>query len=59
MAKEQLQKVDIKTWFLELCTLHHLCNGQKLFSNTKARSVDFVTVGGHVIQTEEISTVLI
>lgn len=61
MVKEQrLQKLGAdSTWFLDLCALCHICNDQKLFSNLKAKSIDFVTAAGQVIQIEEIGTVSI
>ena len=59
MAKEQLQKVDTDTWFLDSCASRHLCNNRKLFSNTKTKSIDFVTAAGQVIRTEEIGIVSI
>lgn len=43
MAKK-LKKLDIDTWFLNLYTFCHLCNNQKLISNTKAKDINFVTV---------------
>ncbi len=61
MVREQeLQKLGAdSTWFLDSCASRHLCNDRKLFSNLKAKSIDFVTAAGQVIRTEEIGTVSI
>lgn len=61
MVKEQgLQKLGTNnTWFLDSCASRHMCNDQTLSSDLKAKSIDFVTVAGQVIRTEEISTVTI
>lgn len=61
MVKEQkLQKVDKATnWFLDSCASRHLCNDRKLFTSTRAKSIDFVTAAGQVIWTEKIGTVSI
>lgn len=59
MVKKQLQKVDTDIWFLDSYASRYLCNNRKLFSNTKAKSIDFVMAAGQVIQTEEISTISI
>lgn len=47
------------SWFLDLCISRHLCNDWRLFTNTRAKSIDFVTAAGQVIRTEEIGTVSI
>lgn len=36
-----------------------MCNDRQSFSNTRAKSIDFVTAAGQVIRTEEIGTVSI
>lgn len=63
VAKRPLQSQKTKTgsitWFLNLCASRYLCNDQSFFSNTRAKSIDFVTAAGQVIQTKEIGTVLI
>ncbi len=60
MAKEQLQKLGAGgTWFLDSCASRHLCNDRKLFSDLRAKSIDFMTAAGQVIRTEEIGTVSI
>lgn len=42
---QQMQKVKVSsTWFLNLCTSYHLCNNQSLFTNIRAKSIDFVIV---------------
>lgn len=57
---KKLHPLDIAdTWFLDLCASQYLYNNRKLFSNTKAKSIDFVTVAGQIIQTKEIDTVSI
>lgn len=61
MVKEQRFQI-IRTnslWFLNLCAFHHLCNDQMLFSNLKAKSIDFVIAVRQVIQIKDISTVSI
>ncbi len=57
MVKEQrdIQKPNI-SWFLDLCASRLLCNDRRLFSNTRAKSIDFVTAAGQVIRIEEIGT---
>lgn len=59
VKKQQLKKEDTDTWFLDSCASRYLCNNWKLFSNTKAQRIDFVTAVRQVIQTEEIGTVSI
>ena len=51
--------MDTNTWFLDSCASRHLCNNHKLFRSTHAKSIDFVTAAGQVIQINEISTVAI
>ncbi len=46
-------------WFLDSCASRHLCNDCRLFSSTRAKSIDFVTAAGQIIQTEEVGTVSI
>lgn len=56
MVKEQQQLQRPSTsWFLD----SHSCNDRRLFSNTRTKSIDFVTAAGQVIRTEEIGTVSI
>ncbi len=60
MVRDELQKVEANsTWFLDSCASRHLCNDWRLFSNLKAKSIDFVTAAGQVIRTEEIGNVSI
>lgn len=61
MVREQrLQKRGTNSiWFLDLCASRHFCNDRALFSNLKAKSIDFVTAVRQVIRTEEIRTVAI
>ena len=60
MVRDGLQKVGANnTWFLDSCASRHLCNDRRLFSNLRARSIDFVTAAGQVIRTEEIGNVSI
>ena len=59
MAKELRSLDKANTWFLDSCTSQHLYNNWKLFSNTKAKSIDFIKTAGQIIQTEEIGTVTI
>lgn len=62
MVKEQgLKKTSQPNspWFLDSCASRHLCNNCRLFSSTRAKSIDFVTAAGRVIRTEEIGTVSI
>lgn len=47
------------SWFLDLCTSRNLCNNWRLFTNTWAKNIDFITVTGQVIQIEEIGIVSI
>lgn len=42
-----------------MCASYHLCNNRKLFRSTHAKSIDFVTAAGQVIQTNEINTIAI
>ena len=42
-----------------MCASRHLCNNQRLFTSTRAKSIDFITAAGQVIRTEEIGTVSI
>lgn len=48
---QQLRKAENRsnTWFFNLCALCYLCNNRKLFSNIKAKSIDFITIVGQVI----------
>lgn len=46
-------------WFLDLCALRHLYNNRRLFNNTPAKNIDFITAAGQVIWTEEIGIVSI
>ena len=46
-------------WFLDSCASPHLCNDRRLFTNTRAKSINFITAAGQVIRTEEIDTVSI
>lgn len=62
MVKEQGLKRTSQPnspWFLDSCASRHLCNNCRLFSSTRAKSIDFVTAAGQVIRTEEIGTVSI
>ena len=63
MVKEQqgLQETSqsSSSCFLDLCMSRHLCNNRRLFTNTWAKSIDFITAAGQVIQTKEIGTVSI
>ena len=63
MVKEQqgLQKTSRSSfsWFLDSCASRYLCNNRRLFTNTRAKSIDFITAVGQVIRTEEIGTVSI
>lgn len=60
VRKQRLQKLGTNnTWFLDSYLSHHLCNNRTLFSDLKAKSIDFVTAAGQVIRTEEIGTVAI
>ena len=62
MVKEQrLQRTSrsSSSWFLDSCASRHLCNDRRLFTNTRAKSIDFITAAGQVIRTEEIGTVSI
>lgn len=60
VRKQRLEKLGTNsTWFLDSCASRHLCNDQTLFSDLKAKSIDFVTAAGQVIRTEEIGTVVI
>ena len=53
---QQLQKIKSKsTWFLNFYMSCHLCNNPSLFTNKRAKSIDFVTAIRQVIRTEEIS----
>lgn len=57
---QQMQRLDANsTWFLDSCASRHLYNDRSLFTNTRAKSTDFVTAAGQVIRTEEIGTVSI
>ena len=47
------------SWFLDSCTSRHLYNDRRLFTNIRAKSIDFITAAGQIIQTEEIGTVSI
>ncbi len=60
MVKEQrdLQRPNT-SWFLDSFASRHLCNDRRLFSNIRAKSIDFVTAAGQVIRKEEISIVSI
>lgn len=62
MAVETLkivQRTTSNTWFLDLCVFCHLCNNRKRFRSTDTKSINFVTVAGQVIQTNEIGIVAI
>ena len=60
MVKEQLDLQRPNTsWFLDSYASRYLCNDCWLFSNIRAKSIDFVTAAGQVIRKEEISTVSI
>lgn len=60
VRKQRLQNVGTNsTWFLDSCVSRHLCNDRALFSNLKAKSIDFVMAARQVIQIEEIGTVTI
>ena len=63
VAKRPLQlrktKTSSSTWFLDLYTSLYLCNNRSFFSNTKTKSIDFVTAARQVIWIEEIGTILI
>ena len=63
MVKEQwdLQRTlrSSSLWFLDSCASQHLCNDRRLFTSTRAKSIDFITAAGQVIRTEEIGTVSI
>ena len=63
MVKEQqgFQKTSrsSSSWFLDSCASRHLCNNRRLFTNTRAKSIDFITAAGQVIRTEEIGTMSI
>ena len=58
MIKE-LQKPINATWFLDSCASRDPCNDRRLFSNTRAKSIDFMTAAGQLIRSEEIGTVSI
>ncbi len=47
------------TWFLDLCISYHLCNDQTLFSNLKAKSINFVRAVRQLIRIEKIGAVAI
>ena len=63
IVKEQqgLQRISrsSSSWFLDSCASRHLCNDRRLFTNTRAKSIDFITAAGQVIRTEEIGPVSI
>lgn len=60
MIKEQgLQKFTKSIWFLDSYISCHLYNDQTLFSNLKAKSIDFVMAVKQVIQTEKIGMIFI
>lgn len=59
MVKKTLQKINTSTWFLDLCVSQHLCNNRCLFSNTRAKSIDFIIAAGHVILSKKIAIVSI
>lgn len=61
MVKErELQKLGTNnTSFPDSCTSRHMCNDWTLFSDLKAKSIDFVTAVGQVIWIEKIGTVTI
>lgn len=42
-----------------MCISCHLYNNWKLFSNTKAKNIDFVTIKKQVIQIEKIDIIFI
>lgn len=46
-------------WFLNSCTSYHFCNNQILFSNLKAKSIDFVIAVEQIVWTEKTVTVSI
>lgn len=40
---QQLQKIESKnTWFLDSCTSRHLYNNPSLFTNKRAKSINFI-----------------
>lgn len=43
VKKQLLQKVNSTSWYLDSCASRHLCNDRRLFSSTRAKSIDFVT----------------
>ena len=63
MVKEQrdLQRTSRSSsfWFLDSCASRHLCNNRRLFTSTWAKSINFITAAGQVIETEEIGIVSI
>ena len=57
---QQLQKIESEnTWFLDFCTSYHLCNNPSLFTDKRAKSIDFVTALRQVIETKGIGIVSI
>ena len=56
---KKLQKLYTKTCFLDLYAFCYLCNNWKLFSNTKAKSIDFVIAVEQVIKIEKIGIISI
>ena len=61
VKKQRLQRTSRSSsfWFFDSCASRHLCNNRRLFTNTRAKSIDFITADGQVIQTEKIGTVSI
>ena len=45
------------TWYIDCCALKHICNNRELFSDIRSKNYEFITAGGEIIHSQEVSTV--
>ena len=57
MTKEVNKVQD--AWYLNFCTLKHICNNKLFFSDLHLKSLKFIKVREEIISLDKISTILL